>query len=85
MPSYLDDYQLEVGRALGRKHTCRDKVDYKSRYLAELKAAELSPNARHELEAYPCPFCHGWHIGGRLSEQDAARALERAKLLGYPN
>lgn len=83
MSEYSINYQQCLGKALGRKHTCGNKIDYKSKYLAEQKAIEISPAANHELVAYQCPFCNGWHIGGKISKPDGTRAIERAQLLGY--
>lgn len=78
-----DDHEHAVdivaGLAYGRKATCGVKVDYKSQESA--RRAEVALNAkddrRHELEAYPCAWCFGWHIGRRMDEK------EREMWLGY--
>ena len=65
---------LEAGRQSGRDATCGTKVDYRSEESA-VRAAEAM-NAKSEtrkvLEAYPCYFCLGWHIGRAMSEEELA-------------
>ena len=75
---------LNAGKAIGKDKTCGRKIDYQT----EEKASEAAnsakrtlrermnskPNTRNILEAYPCDFCQGWHIG---------RAMTRAELESY--
>lgn len=43
--------------------SCTNKVDYKSKETAERAVVEMKEKARNVLEAYPCRYCGGWHIG----------------------
>ena len=53
------------GMIAGEESTCENKIDYKSEASAEKAAAKMNakPTTRNELEAYPCYWCEGWHIG----------------------
>jgi hypothetical protein len=63
---------LNAGKAIGKDKTCDRKIDYK----AEEKAIEAAdrmnskPNTRNILEAYPCAFCQGWHIGRAMTREE---------------
>ena len=65
--------------AAGRKSACGTKIDYRSSASADKAAGKMTAKRRaagdgKELEAYPCPFCGGWHVGRRMGaeELDAA-------------
>lgn len=62
-------WHLRVGRESGREATCGQKVDYKSEGTA-IKVAERMNgrgDRRNVLEAYPCYWCEGWHIGRKMT------------------
>jgi len=50
-----------------KQNSCEGKIDFKSFESAEKAAIKLNAkkdrNGYHELEAYQCVFCKGWHIG----------------------
>ena len=65
---------LEAGRQSGRDATCGPKIDYKSEESA-VRAAEAmnsKQKVRKPLEAYPCYWCEGWHIGRAMSTEELA-------------
>ncbi len=72
----LHNLHLEAGLAIGADKTCARKIDYQTAEKAIAAATQMNqkPTTRNTLEAYPCPFCHGWHIG---------RAMTRAELESY--
>jgi len=63
---------LYAGRRAGREATCGTKVDYKSEPSAFKAAVAMMAKGSKELEPYPCPFCGGWHIGRKMSEDELA-------------
>ena len=50
-----------------KRNSCEGKIDFKSIETAEKAADRLNAKKDregwHELEAYQCSFCDGWHIG----------------------
>jgi hypothetical protein len=66
------ELHLAAGRAYGRDATCGKKVDYKSESTADRAAQAMNKFAktRHELEAYPCAWCEGWHIGRAMTQEE---------------
>lgn len=66
---------LAAGRLAGWERTCRAKVDYKTEESAERAAVAMTSKFGRELEGYPCYFCHGWHIGRRMSEAELDEAV----------
>lgn len=68
----MSRYILHIlsGFICGREKTCGSKVDHKTEECAINAAHSLSRkyHGEKEFEAYPCCFCHGWHIGGVMSE-----------------
>lgn len=59
------DRHIAAGLLAGRDATHGNKIDYKSEVSADKAAKKMNakPTTRHLLEAYPCAFCRGWHIG----------------------
>jgi hypothetical protein len=66
---------LAAGKAYGRGATCGVKVDYTNETSADKAAAAMTAkNAGTKvLEAYPCYWCCGWHIGRAMTEPEMAR------------
>lgn len=63
---------LSAGKQYGREATCGTKVDYRSEESA-VRAAEAmnaKSTTRKPLEAYPCYWCEGWHIGRAMTEEE---------------
>jgi predicted DNA-binding WGR domain protein len=54
-----------------KQNSCEGKIDFKSVETAEKAAARLNSkktrDGYHELEAYQCLFCKGWHIGRKYT------------------
>jgi hypothetical protein len=63
---------LIAGYAAGVEATCGNKQKHESEEAATKAANSLnrSGKARHEVEPYPCAWCHGWHIGRRMSDEE---------------
>ena len=54
--------------ALDSSHWRRDsrvKVRYDTQADALSAAEERGAESGAELHVYQCPYCHGWHMGGR--------------------
>lgn len=73
----MDTVEVELhhaaGRAYGQEATCGHKVDYRSEGTASASAARMSAKYGRELEAYPCVWCGGWHIGRAMTEAERAQ------------
>lgn len=61
---------LKAGRAYGVEATCGKKIDYGSEESADKAAAAMTRKTGRELEAYPCDFCDGWHVGRAMAEEE---------------
>lgn len=64
------DMRLLAGRTYGQETTCGRKVDYKSEASADKAAKGMMAKGRKDLEAYPCAFCDGWHIGRKMTDKE---------------
>jgi hypothetical protein len=66
MEKRLHDLHLQAGLASGREKTCGQKTAYETEEHASRSAAAHNRWAKrkHDVEPYPCAFCHKWHIGG---------------------
>ncbi len=70
----MDEQQAELhklhiiaGLACGEARTCGNKINYYTIETAIKAAGKVSEKLGKELEAYPCAFCEGWHIGRKMS------------------
>lgn len=66
MDKNIYDLHIKAGLACGESHTCGKKIDYKSEEVAIKSAEKMSIKYEKEMEAYPCAFCNGWHIGRKM-------------------
>jgi hypothetical protein len=66
----LFDLHLRAGIAYGEEATCGMKIDYKSEESAERSAKAMTVRYGRSLEAYPCAFCGGWHIGRQMTYEE---------------
>jgi len=70
----MDDHtrtmHLAAGLAYGREATCGLKIDYRSESSAERAAEAMTAKSGRALEAYPCVWCEGWHIGRKMDEKE---------------
>jgi hypothetical protein len=68
----LQNLHLEAGLKIGKDKTCGNKINYGSEDTAVIAAEKMNqkPNTRNTLEAYPCAFCNGWHIGREMSRSE---------------
>jgi hypothetical protein len=65
MNDKLYKLHMTVGLKAGREKTCGTKRKFATEEIAN-KAAEKHNEwikRNHDVEAYPCCFCNGWHIG----------------------
>lgn len=74
MDSNIAELHIKAGIKCGIEYTCGKKINYKSEESAIKSADSLNkkinrPNY-HELEAYPCAFCGGWHIGRKMTMEE---------------
>lgn len=69
---------LRAGEYYGRTATCGDdegkrkKVNYGSEETADGAARALTTKKK-KLEAYPCHWCEGWHIGRAMTPEEITR------------
>lgn len=69
---------LYAGYKAGVEKTCGQKVRYASEEKA-VKSAEVmnkKPTTRRIVEAYPCPFCNCWHLGGAMDIEGMQEVLD---------
>lgn len=59
-------FHLEAGRQAGQASTCGKKINYQGEASATKAAERMSIKYERPMEAYPCYWCHGWHIGGKF-------------------
>jgi len=64
---------LAAGMAYGEDATCGSKIDYRSQESADKAAAAMSAKGSKTLEAYPCFWCSGWHIGRAMTDEERER------------
>ena len=67
---FTHNRHIQAGLIAGKDATCGKKIDYKSETTANKAANRMNTKAttNHLLEAYPCVFCDGWHIGRVFNE-----------------
>lgn len=63
------EFHLKAGWRAGEARTCGKKVDYKYEESAVRAATKMSEKYDRDMEAYPCCFCEGWHIGGTFNRE----------------
>jgi hypothetical protein len=66
---------LKAGELFGQEPTCGKKQDFKTEETAAKVAPKLSAKFEHEMEAYPCFFCGGWHVGRTMEDHERLRVL----------
>lgn len=76
MDATLQNLHLEVAYKVGRASSCRDKVRYSNEERAEKFVEKLSAKHNKIMEAYPCPYCKGWHIGRKMSMEELFEHLK---------
>lgn len=59
-----------AGYIYGKRSTCGTKVNYIAEDSANRSASAMFEKTGRKLEAYPCFFCCGWHIGRAMSETE---------------
>ena len=73
MDAETREMHLTAGEHYGRKATCGLKVDYKSEESANKAVAAMGAKGSKVMEAYPCFWCDGWHIGREMTETEVTR------------
>lgn len=61
---------IAAGRHYGWKATHGTKINYKSEESGQRACVAMMAKGAKELEAYPCAFCDGWHIGRKMTEEE---------------
>ena len=64
---------IEAGLAAGKERTCGKKTDFKSEETAARVAPKVSVKFGHDMEAYPCAFCNGWHVGREMTAEERVK------------
>jgi len=77
MNENLTKAHLLAGKEYGQESTCGAKVDYKTERTATEVAAKLSLKFNKKMEAYPCYWCQGWHIGRKMEEKELKNFLDK--------
>jgi hypothetical protein len=53
----------------------------KKRHASERRAQEWAKKTQRDtglpMKAYPCPFCHQWHVGNLLYANGRTQRMER--------
>lgn len=70
-----ETYQMHLvaGRTYGPDSSCTGKIDYGSENAAVSVAEKVSVKYCRDLEAYPCTWCGGWHVGRALTDVEIQR------------
>jgi Fe-S-cluster containining protein len=58
----------------GKENSCSGKIRY-THFARAMEATEEVKRRGDNKEPYPCPWCHGWHIGRRMSPQELQRFM----------
>lgn len=66
---------MKAGKSYGRDRTCGKKTDFKSEETAAKSAPILSEKYGHQMEAYPCFWCDGWHVGREMTDEERVHFL----------
>jgi len=56
---------VELAYETDEERSCSRKVRHKSGEVAAAVARGMEKKLGREMEAYPCDYCDGWHVGGR--------------------
>jgi hypothetical protein len=64
------DMHIKAGLAYGEEATCGTKINYAGESSAIRAASFASAKYEKDLEAYPCAFCDGWHIGRAMTDDE---------------
>jgi hypothetical protein len=66
-----------AARAAGEESACTGKVRHETERKAQGHARSLNrhpsrqrPGNTDWKEAYPCPFCDGWHVGREMTDEE---------------
>ena len=59
-----------AGAHYGRESACGNKINYVSISTGERAASKMSVTYNKDMEAYPCVWCGGVHIGRKMTEDE---------------
>lgn len=76
MDDRIRQIHYRAGEAYGREATCGIKVDYRTEESAERARIAMVGKSAKPLEAYPCFWCHGWHLGRAMTPEEWQRFAE---------
>jgi len=54
---------VELNTDADEQHSCKRKVRYGHRESAEKAALKMEEKLGRRMDAYPCDYCDGWHVG----------------------
>jgi hypothetical protein len=60
----FEGFSVQVEWGDNEAGLCTRKVRYGHKVTAERAADAMTRKGSKPLEAYPCGYCSGWHIGG---------------------
>lgn len=63
---------LKAGETYGRDATCGTKINYVREENTVRAARRMSEKHGRDLEAYPCFWCNGWHVGRVMTQEERA-------------
>ncbi len=73
----------KVGSIMNKIGVCGEKINYKSEESATRAAESMNKRTErrgyHKLEAYPCFYCEGWHIGREMTEEEMIKYIQEAE------
>lgn len=61
---------INAGVFYGEYRTCGSKINRRTEESAVEQAARESLRLKKDMEAYPCAFCDGWHIGRTMTQEE---------------
>lgn len=61
-----DKLSISIEWPSEEERSCLGKVKYGHKETAEKAVLAMMNKGSKPLEAYPCKYCSGWHIGGVL-------------------
>lgn len=64
------DFRLRIGVSRGNAVTCTHNYDYGGELTASLAATSMSHLSGCPVEAFPCGFCAGWHVGPAVTNEE---------------
>jgi hypothetical protein len=79
MDEDIQKLHIQAGLVIGKEKTCGKKINYLTEDQAAESVEKMNSKAstRNTLEAYPCAFCQGWHIGREMSRSELESYIDK--------